>query len=676
MKQWIGLCSVCWALAAGTVWAAPQETALDEVTVTATRTENTVREVPLSSEVITRADMDRLGAYSIRSALRLAENVNLTEGGMTGNQVMIRGMNSIHTLILVDGQRIAGEDTSETANVYELDRISLADVERIEILRSTASALYGSDAMGGVINIITKTPGRKIFETAVHTGTAETGTSFYFSPGRDGRFSSAFSADFSQWRQYLWRNSGLSPSSGLHGPRQNFSFSGRYDLSDRRYVDIRAGYMQDRMRMDYQDDETGYARGKYQNIYSQRETAGLSYHGGSARSEWTFDTYWNRLNKKETTMNHVVLGDVVSPDRIPKPEQTDDLRVFDFDRGQYDTFVTGARDTWKAGGKHLVTAGGEYRHLAYDGTRLAEAGKHVHVIENGGLTRTESETEMDFAAAYIQDEWRPSSRWLIVPAFRYDWSSRFGAARTPRIGVTYEMRPDFRLKANYGRGFRAPTLSELYMNFDGSSMVGIPGVGMFYLLGNPSLKPEKSINYEFSAEGEKGRFFGRAAYFDNHVKNLINLQIIQVYPMYYEQYYNIGKARIKGTEMSAGWHISPEWTFKAVWDHLDARDETARTRLPLRARDYGSLQLRYDGKRNGISAVLWDDFGRRFLSRVETASGTYRYKNYSYHLWNLSVSKAWGHLSVSAGLDNIGNRKIDDMVITGRMWRIGSRWSF
>ena len=62
------------------------------------------------------------------------------------------------------------------------------------------------------------------------------------------------------------------------------------------------------------------------------------------------------------------------------------------------------------------------------------------------------------------------------------------------------------------------------------------------------------------------------------------------------KYYNIGKARIKGTEMSAGWHISPEWTFKAVWDHLDARDETARTRLPLRARDYGSLQLRYDGK--------------------------------------------------------------------------------
>lgn len=161
-------------------------------------------------------------------------------------------------------------------------------------------------------------------------------------------------------------------------------------------------------------------------------------------------------------------------------------------------------------------------------------------------------------------------------------------------------------------------------------MVGIPGVGMFYLLGNPSLKPEKSINYEFSAEGEKGRFFGRAAYFDNHVTNLIDFQIIQVHPTY-EQYYNIGKARIKGTEMSAGWHISPEWTFKAVWDHLDARDETARTRLPLRARDYGSLQLRYDGKRNGISAVLWDDFGRRFLSRVETASGTYRYKNYSYH---------------------------------------------
>lgn len=129
---------------------------LDEYVVTATKTALSEKKVPMATEVITQEKIKNLGAYSVRDALRMSIGLDVQETGMTGNVVQIRGMNNSHALILIDGRRMAGENTSVTANVYELSRININDVERIEIVRGPGSALYGSDAMGGVINIITK----------------------------------------------------------------------------------------------------------------------------------------------------------------------------------------------------------------------------------------------------------------------------------------------------------------------------------------------------------------------------------------------------------------------------------------------------------------------------------------------------------------------------------------
>ena len=136
------------------VQAADLET--DTIVVTASKTAETIKAAPQAVEVVTAEDMKRMGATDLVSALQLADNVSLAESAMTGNQVMLRGMDTKHTLILVDGKRIAGEDTDSTANVYTLGRMSLDTVERVEIVRGATSSLYGSDAMGGVINIITK----------------------------------------------------------------------------------------------------------------------------------------------------------------------------------------------------------------------------------------------------------------------------------------------------------------------------------------------------------------------------------------------------------------------------------------------------------------------------------------------------------------------------------------
>ena len=129
---------------------------LGETVVTATKTKLAEKKVPMSTQVITQKEIKETGAYNVRDVLKTLAGLNVMEAGMTGNMVSIRGMGTSSTLILVDGRRMSGEDSGSTMNVYELNRVNLQDVERIEVIRGSGSGLYGSDAMGGVINIITK----------------------------------------------------------------------------------------------------------------------------------------------------------------------------------------------------------------------------------------------------------------------------------------------------------------------------------------------------------------------------------------------------------------------------------------------------------------------------------------------------------------------------------------
>lgn len=635
---------------------AAQSVLMPEVVVTATKTEENIKDVPASVQVITRADMDRLGAYDVKSALKLADNINLTEAGMTGNEVMIRGMSTVHTLILIDGQRMAGEDANNTTNVYELDRINLSEVERIEILRGASSALYGSDALGGVINIITKHPSAAGGTVGVNTGTRETNNYYHYDLGQQGRWNASFDADFSRVRKYTWENTG---NTALYGPRQNFHFETRYTVSQGRDIQFNAGYMKEKMRLSYADADTGKpttsALGKYQNMYGERTDFGLAYHVRSASSDFMVRTYYNRLTKDSTTYNRLI------PGAVPV-QYTENWQVYDFDRAKYDTFVTEAKDSTRFSKAHQMTVGAEYRKLQYRGTRLADDGSDPQTVTVGDISKTQSQREQNFYSAYLQDEWTPGSRWVIIPAVRFDHSDQYGDSTTPKIGMTYKVNDHMRLKADYGKGYRAPTLSELYLDFYHST---------YYVMGNPNLKPEKSKQYEFSAEGEWGKMSGSLTYFNNKVTDLISSKkegtSIGGYSVY--RYYNVNAARIKGIEASAGFRLNDRWALKGTWDHLSARDEDTGKRLELRAQNYETVQLSYDDhKDNGISGVLWEEMTSHFWDGTD---------NYSYYLTNLSVRKQWNSsFSVFAGLDNIFNHKEKAILIDGRVWRMGASWKF
>lgn len=130
----------------------------------------------MTTSVIKEEDIKKGGAYNVRDVLKPLTRLNVMEAGMTGNQVSIRGMGTSSTLILIDGRRLAGEDSGSTMNVYELNRMSLDEVECIEVMRGAGSGLYGSNAMGGVINIIIKK--NKKAGGYVGTWLGRSGTSF------------------------------------------------------------------------------------------------------------------------------------------------------------------------------------------------------------------------------------------------------------------------------------------------------------------------------------------------------------------------------------------------------------------------------------------------------------------------------------------------------------------
>lgn len=131
---------------------------LGTIVVTATRTEMSLKETPSSVEVVDHKRLEQTQAKTLRDALKTALGVNIFNDFQGCSNISIRGSESRHVLIMIDGKRLSGEMSYNSANAWEVDRIRMEDVERVEIIRGPAGALYGSDAMGGVINVITRQP--------------------------------------------------------------------------------------------------------------------------------------------------------------------------------------------------------------------------------------------------------------------------------------------------------------------------------------------------------------------------------------------------------------------------------------------------------------------------------------------------------------------------------------
>ena len=660
----------------------------DEVVVTATRTENDVKKVPASTQVITQEDIKRGGATSVRNALSMYANIfqkSKVRGG--GHDIIIRGMETKHSLVMVNGRRISNEaDASGLGNAMSLDRININDVEKIEIVRGPSSALYGSEAMGGVLNIITKPSKEQTLLTGLEHTSEDTSHWWHADTGRIGNFSMTLDARFNKINRSM---PDTATESDPYGTAQTYNASLNYYVNDHSYVNAYMDYYSQHLKTDMGTPAmkpitlttssgkmslSGQAmlEGTGSKAFKQKNY-GISWNGKTDKNDWQIQAYMSKFNWS-TTSNTKVLGSI-------PPAGMEGMfnyllqkkNTYDFNHDEHNMWAIEGRDSLRVNDHHRVTFGAEYVKDKVAGTGLGSNGDGVHSITENGKTKSSSEKTLSSYAAYLQDEIE-YGKWFIVPAIRYDHHSAYGSHTSPKIGVTYNATDHFRIKANYGDGFKAPSVSQLYYDLDMEMGRG----NWVHLTGNPNLKPEKSKSWDLGVEAEFGKGYGSLTYFDNDVDNLIASipkgKDSKGYNLY--RYENVNKARIKGLENTLGYRFNDTLEFKVTSTLLDAKDTSAGKDLTQRARLSQIYQLIYDDhKDTGWSAVLWNQLDYKFVTGKAWESGESVKKSYS--LTNFSLTrKVNKDTRVYGSVQNIFDKKDEDCDLDGRFWSIGWEHKF
>ena len=661
----------------------------DEVVVTATRTENDVKKVPASTQVITQEDIKRGGATSVRNALSMYANIfqkSKVRGG--GHDIIIRGMETKHSLVMVNGRRISNEaDASGLGNAMSLDRININDVEKIEIVRGPSSALYGSEAMGGVLNIITKPSKVQTLLTGLEHTSEDTSHWWHADTGRIGNFSMTLDARFNKISRSMLDTA---TESDPYGTAQTYNASLNYYVNDHSYVNAYMDYYSQHLKTDTgtpvmkpitlttssgKMSLSGQAmlEGTGSKAYKQKNY-GISWNGKTDKNDWQIQAYMSKFNWS-TTSNTKVLGSIppAGMEGMFNFLLQNQKNAYDFNHDEHNMWAIEGRDSLRVNDHHRVTFGAEYVKDKVAGTGLGANGDSVYSITENGKTKSSSEKTLSSYAAYLQDEIE-YGKWFIVPAIRYDHHSAYGSHTSPKIGVTYNATDHFRIKANYGDGFKAPSVSQLYYDLDMEMGRG----NWVHLTGNPNLKPEKSKSWDLGVEAEFGKGYGSLTYFDNDVDNLIasipkgkdsnghNLH----------RYENVNKARIKGLENTLGYRFNDTLEFKVTSTLLDAKDTSSGKDLTQRARLSQIYQLIYDDhKDTGWSAVLWNQLDYKFVTGKAWESGESVKKSYS--LTNFSLTrKVNKDTRVYGSVQNIFDKKDADCDLDGRFWSIGWEHKF
>lgn len=600
------------------------EYSVPEVVVTATRTDMDKKNIPAAVEVITRADIETRGLKTLNEAI--AQATGITTIRSSGRPaISIRGFESRFSVIMIDGRRLA----SEVDQNYELQRIALENVERIEIVRGPVSSLYGTDSLGGVVNIITKRPEERKFDLGMDWGGHRQNYSFSYDSGRVGKVGVTVSGTWQNNTEQL-KASGLTYEP--FGTRQSISAKMDYRLSPHATLDVTAGYMNENTR-EYAMRGAGAGFQANLNDVNDRYDFSIAYNYRKQDKNFMLRTYMSDYFKKLTVRRM---------------------------NGAYVNYAESNRTIWGVeskysfgvGENHLVTLGGEYRPERFRGTGVVTGQNQFNVTYEGNNIPG-SGVDISYAGLYAQDEWQISRKLLAIASVRYDGSSRFDSNVSPKLGFTYAAQPDLRVKLNYGQGFRSPTPNHLFIN---SSVVrngkSIP------ITGNPNLKSETSNSYELAIEKDWGKVTAKASYFVNKVENMIDEVYVTANSL---QYQNIGKATLQGLEAELSYPMGKHWNLSANYMALDAVNDTTGNRLFNRPRQKLSARLAYDTKKDWVFN-LWAEAYGDYLHEASPGIGV----NKSYMLWNLSGEKKIGrNTSLVLGLNNLLNYQDDDLGLSG-----------
>ena len=524
-----------------------------DVVVTATRTETPEKKVGSSVTVITGEELARTRKTSVFDALEevLGLSAFRTGGPGAAASVSIRGAASEHTLILLDGLEL--NDPINPSRSYDLAHLSLSQVERIEVLRGPQGLLYGSDALGGVINIITRRG-----QGAPRLSLASSVDSLPSLAADVGLSGSGRRTDYALNLSHE-RTAGLSAASAAYPGNaekdgyRNLSLSGHFGWAVRPGAElsltVRAALA--RTELDNFGGPGGDDPNSVQDYGTALFRARFRLLSAGGRHEQNLSASW--LGAKRENRNPF---DAAHPAERDEGLYRSDMLKLEW---QNNFFLHAA---------HILTAGLELEE---------ETGRSDYVSESGwGVSESSfPSARAGSAGVFLLDRWESGGRFFVTAGVRADRHSQAGTALTYRFAPAYLVAATgTKLKASYGTGFKSPSLYQLFAPETSWGPVG-----------NPGLRPERVAGWDAGVEQDllDGRVVAGLTWFANDFRDLVDFDFAA-------GYINIGRARTKGLEASVKARPGGGLRFGASYMRLSARDVDAGTELLRRPHDKFSVE--------------------------------------------------------------------------------------
>jgi vitamin B12 transporter len=534
---------------------------LDETVVTATRVETPIEEIASSVSVVTSKEIEDKKEPIILDVLRGLPGVDVTQSGGLGrsSSIFMRGANPEHTLVLIDGMEV--NDVMHFGRLYDFSDLTIDNIERVEVLRGPQSTLYGSGAIGGVINIITKRgSGKPKFFVSGEGGSYNT---FRESAGLEGSLKNFY---YSLGASHI-NSKGISSANRRDSNLEtdgydNMSFSSRFGFTLGKYINTDFVVHYTKARSDI-DNGGGIGGDDVNNVY---RTAQLLLKGKADIA--LFEGKWMQSIEFAASTNDRAY---FNPMDFQHP--------VDAERASYNGSL------YKIGWQHIVelhrtntlTFGLEYKE---------ETGKSDYRWINAWGTGTTlfPEKSAHNAGYYMQDQVKLGEQFFGTIGVRLDDHSETGSTITYRIAPAYFVKKTgTKIRGTYGTGERAPSLYQLYAPATAWGPVG-----------NVKLEPEESKGWDFGIDQDlfNEKVTLGITYFNNEFKNLID----------YDNalgYVNIGKARTDGMEFSTRIKARDDLTFDFSYTYMDTENQDTGESLLRRPKNKFSAGTTYSYSEKG-----------------------------------------------------------------------------
>jgi outer membrane receptor for ferrienterochelin and colicins len=528
---------------------------LQEVVVTATRNERKLGNVAVPVTVINQKTIRQAASLRLKDILQEQAGLFITNGFGAG--VQMQGLNPDYTLILIDGEPIIGR----TSGVLDLNRISVGNIKKIEIVKGPSSSLYGSEAMAGVINIITDKSFQPNVELGLRYGTYKTFDGNLTASTRIGKF-------------------------GVQAFLNQFNTEG-YSIRpysvERTSLPISRSTAQIQMQYRWNEKTALNASVRYNYEHIKNELA-VSNNGQTVNSSG------REINKDlnvSAALTHRFSKSVFNSLRLYGTRFEGSQKLTTTNAGGYDDYFL----------QHFMRAENQTDFQVSKQINITTGiGYQQEKVRSSRYDDKNSQKENSVGYGYFQTEWSPYQKLSLIAGFRYDANKVYAAAFSPKIAAKYAFSDRLQIRASYGKGFKAPDFRQLYLNFTntsagsysvygaleaGSTIAQLDAAGLikqyendFYALQN--LRPEYSngFNAGFTFFPLK-KLQWQLNIFRNDIKDLIESRLVatrinntQIY-----SYINVKQAFTQGLESNISFLIYPCWTFNAGYQFLQTADK-------------------------------------------------------------------------------------------------------